>query len=75
MTPMLVASYMTLHLAGRRSPQAFLLSPVRTCSGRFAAAGSSPARAAAPLARQSRFRGRCLNEFFAAFAANILLFI
>ena len=31
-----------LHLAGRRSPEASLLSPVQTCNGRFGAAGSSP---------------------------------
>ena len=55
--PRSLTSCSSLHLAGRRSPEASLLSPVQTCSGRFGAAGSSPEGAAAPAARQSRFRG------------------
>ena len=53
----------SLHLAGRRSPQASLLSPVQTCLSRFGAAGSSPEGAAAPMARQSRFHDPCLKGF------------
>ena len=40
--PTLVTSCTTLHLSGRRSPEASLLEPVQTCSGRVEAAGSSP---------------------------------
>ncbi|MDP1566809.1 MAG: MaoC family dehydratase N-terminal domain-containing protein [Polaromonas sp.] len=40
--PTLVASRTSLHLAGRRSPEASLLSPVQSCSSSFGAAGSSP---------------------------------
>jgi anthraniloyl-CoA monooxygenase len=38
--PTLFTSCNALHLAGRRSPEASLLSPVQTCSSRFGAAGS-----------------------------------
>ena len=62
--PTLVTSCTTLHLAGRRSPEAPLLSLVQTCASRFGAARSSPEGAAAPAARQSRFRGPCSNEKF-----------
>ncbi len=40
--PTLVASRTSLHLAGRRSPEASLLSPVQIRSSEFEAAGSSP---------------------------------
>ena len=40
--PTLPTACGSLHLAGRRSPEASLLSPVQTCSCRFGAAGSSP---------------------------------
>ena len=42
MAPTLRTDVSSLHLAGRRSPEASLLSPVQTCAGRFGAAGSSP---------------------------------
>ena len=42
MAPTLVTACTALHLAGRRSPEASLLSPVQTSSSRFGAAGSSP---------------------------------
>ena len=54
--PRSFASRNSLHLAGRRLPEASLLSPVQTCSSRFGASGSSPEGAAPPAARQSRFR-------------------
>ena len=40
--PRSFASRNSLHLAGRRLPEASLLSPVQTCSSRFGASGSSP---------------------------------
>ncbi len=46
--PPLVASRTALHLAGRRSPEASLLSPVQTSSSWFGAAGSSPEGALRP---------------------------
>ena len=58
--PRSFATRNSLHLAGRRSPKASLLSPVQTCAGRFGAAGFSPERATAPAARLSRFCGPCL---------------
>eukprot|EP01036_Dinobryon_divergens_P036684 gene36683-47819_t len=42
MAPTLPTACGSLHLAGRRSPEASILSPVQTCSSRFGAAGSSP---------------------------------
>jgi general secretion pathway protein K len=52
----------SLHLAGRRSPDASLLSARQTCSGRFETTDSSAAEAVAPAARQSQFSGPCLNK-------------
>jgi hypothetical protein len=52
----------SLHLAGRRLPEASLLSPVQTCSSRFKAAGDSPVRASAPVVWQSQIRGPFLNN-------------
>ena len=43
MTPTLRTTVSSLHLAGRRSPEASLLPSVQTCLSRFVAAGSSPA--------------------------------
>ena len=40
--PTLFATRTTLHLAGRRSPEASLLEPVQTSSSRFGVVGSSP---------------------------------
>ena len=45
MAPTLVTACTSLHLAGRRSPEASLLLSVQTCAGRFGAAGSSPSEA------------------------------
>ncbi len=45
MTPTLVVLRTALHLAGRRSPEALLVSFVQTCSSRFGAAGFSAAPA------------------------------
>ena len=42
MAPTLATSCASLHLAGRRSPEASLLSPVQPCAGRLGAAGYSP---------------------------------
>ena len=61
MPPRSFASRNFLHLAGRRSPEALLLSPVQTCSSRFGAAGFSPEGAAAPAVWQSQSRGPCLQ--------------
>jgi hypothetical protein len=41
MAPTLFASRNTLHLAGRRLPEASLLAPVPTYSSRLGAAGTS----------------------------------
>ncbi len=49
------------HLAGRRSPEASLMSPVQTCSSRFGAAGFSPEGGAAPADWQNQISGPCLN--------------
>ena len=57
--PRLLTACSALHLAGRRLPEASLLSPVQSCSSSFEAAGSSPEGAVAPADRQSRFRGPC----------------
>ena len=59
--PRSLTAFSSLHLAGRRSPETSLLLPVRTCAGRFGAAGTSPEGAAAPAGRQSRTRGPCLK--------------
>ena len=48
MTPTLCTNVSSLHLAGRRSPEASFLLPVQTCSSRFGAAGSSPEGAVPP---------------------------
>jgi len=57
MAPTLSHCVWTLPLAGRRLPEASLLSPVQTCSSWFGAAGSSSKGAAAPAAWQSQLRG------------------
>ena len=59
--PWLLTACSALHLAGRRLPEASLLSPVQSCPSSFGAAGSSPEGAAAPVARRSRFHGPCLQ--------------
>ena len=40
--PTLPTACGSLHLAGRRSPEASLLVPVQTCASRFGASGTSP---------------------------------
>ncbi len=44
----------SLHLAGRRSPEASLLAPVQTCAGRFGAAGPIPEGALSSLGTARR---------------------
>ncbi|GAB3477006.1 hypothetical protein GCM10011496_33400 [Polaromonas eurypsychrophila] len=55
--PTLPTACGSLHLAGRRSPEASLLSPVQSCSSSFGAASNSPEGAAAPAVWQSQSRG------------------
>ena len=71
--PRLLTACNVLHLAGRRSPEASLLSPVQTCSGRLGAAGFSPEGAAAPAARQSRFCGPCLKRV--SLSASVIAYV
>jgi FdhD protein len=65
MAPTLRTDVSSRGLAGRRSPEASLLSPVQSCSSSSGAAGSSPSGAAAPADGQSPIRGPGWSEFAA----------